>query len=163
MFVLLKGLSDFKKSWVSPQPGLATHCLSQNVRKRSEVDLIWDKLRTKKGLTFGSSSHPRKLWLWLGPGCQAAACLLCWFLLTQPHLSASASWTWILILERCSFCFHKGTVLTRTVTEQSCPCSLSSSFSSASVGRETAPPSTYGEDSDGSGKLRVAGIPCSET
>lgn len=51
------------------------------------------------------------------PGCQAAAFLLCRFLLTQPYLSTCASWIFLMVIfERCSFCFHKETVLTRTIS-----------------------------------------------
>lgn len=57
------------------------------------------------------------------------------------------------MLEGCSFLLHKGIALTKIITQQSHSYPFSFSFSSKSLGRETAPSSTDGEDQIGLGKL----------
>lgn len=52
----------------------------------------------------------------------------------------------MVICEGCSFVSHKGTAFASTFTHHSGSFSFSSSLSSRSLGRETAPPHTGGED-----------------
>lgn len=62
----------------------------------------------------------------------------------------------MVILEVCSFLFHKRTAFPSVITQQSCSFSSSSSFSSRSLDRETALPSTDGQDQSGVGVLEDA-------
>ena len=80
-------------------------------------------------------------------------CSLLMPLLTSGCASLRRPVSLCVSLEGCSFVFYKGTAFASIFTLQSGSYSSSSSFSSRSLGWETAPPNTGGEGWMGSGAL----------